>query len=134
MQEGRIDIDQRHARDTPNQRDEAIQIRTTANSDGAAQHDQTGAEGILLPLGAEALLAAAVAKDFALEDTHSGEKLDGVADEDGEGVDELDGVDEAGGLGEVVDDFNLCAFAKGSVAERPDGGEDAGDEEHDDGE
>lgn len=134
MQKRRIDIDERHAGDTANQRDEAVEIGAAANGNSAAHHDEAGAKGILLPLGAEALFAAAVAKDLALEDAHGGEELDGVADEDGESVDELHGVDEAGGLGEVVDDFDLGALAKGGVAEGADGGEDAGDEEHDDGE
>lgn len=72
-----------------------------------------------------------MAKDAALEDTHGGEQLDGVSDEHSEGIEELDGVDKARVLWEVVDDLDLGLVTKVGVAEGADGGEDAGDDEHD---
>ncbi|GKT56019.1 hypothetical protein ColTof4_11570 [Colletotrichum tofieldiae] len=126
-----VDVDQRHAGKGADERDEAVQVGRAGDGNADADGDERRAEGVLLPLGQEVLLAGAVAKDLALEDAHGREQLDGVADEDGEGVHELHGVDEAAVLRVVVDDFDLCAVAKGGVAQGADGGEDAGDEQHD---
>lgn len=131
VQEGRVDVYERYAGDTTDEGDKAVEVRAATDADGAAEDDEGGAEGVLLPFSQKILLAATVTKQPALEDTHGGEELDGVADKDGEGVEELHRVDKARALGEVVDDFDLGAVAKGGVAECADRGEDAGDDEHD---
>ncbi|GJC91331.1 hypothetical protein ColKHC_00157 [Colletotrichum higginsianum] len=131
MEVRRVDVHQRHAGKRSDEGDEAVEVGGAGDGHADAHGDEGCAECVLLPLGQQVLLPGAVAEDLALEDAHGREQLDGVADEDGEGVHELDGVDEAAVLRVVVDDFDLCAVAKGGVAEGADGGEDAGDEQHD---
>lgn len=130
VQEGRVDVDERDAGNAPDEGDEAVEVGAAADADGAADDDEGGAEGVLLPLGQQVLLAAAVAEDAALEDTHGREQLHRVADQHGQRVQELHCVDEPRVLREIVDDLNLRTVAEGRVAQRPDRREDARDDEH----
>lgn len=132
VQVRRVHVHERDAGHAADEGDEAVQVRAPGDGDGAAEAHEAGPEGVLLPLGEDVLLAAAVAEELALEDAHGGEELDGVADEHGEGVHELHGVDELRVLREVVDDLDLRVRAESGVAERADRGEDASDDEHDD--
>ena len=133
MQQRRIDIHERHARKAANEGHKLIQIASSHNGNEAAEDRDTGAKGILFPLGSRGALArGSVAEEGRLDDADGGEELHGRADEDGHGVEELHRVDEFAALGEIRDDLDAGSVAEGGVAEGADGGEDDGYDDHDD--
>lgn len=132
MQQRRIDVHKRDARETADQRNEFVQIAGAGYGDDAAHEGRADAKAVLVPLGGARLLARGVlAEEGGLEDAGGREELDGGAGEDGHGVEELDGVDEGAGLRVVVNDLDGGIGAEGGVAEGADGGEDDGDDDHD---
>lgn len=132
MQQRRIDVYERDACKTANQRDELIEIAGARYGNNAAHQGAADAEAVLVPLrGAGSLARGLLAEEGGLEDTGGGEELHGGAGEDGHGVEELHGVDEGAGLRVVADDLDGGGGAEGGVAEGADGGEDEGDDDHD---
>ena len=130
----RVDIHQRHARHTTDESNKLVQIARTDNGNETRKQHNARAERILLPLGEHILLPGALPEELLLQDTYRGEQLHGLADHDGNRVQELYRVDELARLREVGDDLDADIFAKGAVAEDTDGAEDDGDDEHDEGE
>lgn len=76
---------------------------------------------------------ARAGEEGGFHDADCGEELEGGGEEDGEGVEELDAVDEFGVLGEVEDHDGFGLGAEGGVGEGTHGDEDAGDDDHDNG-
>ena len=133
MQQCRINVHERHAREAANERHKLVQITRAQDGNEAAQNRDGGTEGILLPLcGRGTLAGGSFAEEGRFDNAGGGEELHWCADEDGHGIEKLHGVDELAALGEIGDDFDAGFVAEGGVAEGADGGEDDGYDYHDD--
>jgi hypothetical protein len=132
VEERRVDVDERYASSRTNNGNELVQIGGANDSDNTTQAHGASAQHVLLPLDRGGALASCLlTEQRGLDDTDSREELDGVAGKDGERVEELHRVDKLGVLREVGDDLDLGELAEGGVAEGANGGEDDGDDEHD---
>lgn len=132
MQIRRVDVHQRHTSKATNECNELVEIAGANTGNNTSKEDQDRPESVLLPLGEAVLLTRRAAKELKLDGTHSREELHRGTDQDGHGVQELYGVDELAGLGEVGDDLDGDVLAEGAIAQHADGGEDDGDDGHDD--
>ena len=117
MKHGRVDIAQRNTRKAPNESHKLVQILCTDRANECAKKHQQDAREVLLPFDLKVALAALVLEDAVLNDTRSGEELQGNGEQDRDGVNELNHLHELAVCGEIDEHDRLYIRAIGSICQ-----------------